>query len=628
MQRIQQLPTQVVDQIAAGEMLERPAHLVKELVENALDAGSTDIQIDLRQGGRWVRVTDNGSGIPADELPLALNRFATSKIRTAEDLWNLHSFGFRGEALAAAGAVSRLTLTSRPSSQEWGAQIKNNFGIIDTAERVAFSAGTQITIEDLFQNLPAREKFLKKEGPETVQIKRTLKGLAASRPDVSFTLRVNNELSLYFPVSLDPSARIANVLGVDHVYGCQGRSGDYSAEIFFAPPTEVSGSSQSIWIFVQSRWVQDRTVQAAVMEAHRNLLMHHEFPYLCAFINGAPGSIDANVHPTKSQVRYRDPSAVFRLVQSTLRDALSKVAGPGSQPSSSLVLDRSAPTEAPVQEQISLGSDSSSILSASPPVAVVPPASDLSRTQSRTKFLAEDQPALFNNRSATIDTPRKAESTNENSIQTSARSSTEKSTEVKPFWSKLEVLGQAGMTYILAQSDRAFYMIDQHAAHERVRFERIMKLWNDRSREVERQDLLLPHTVIVGAVAVDHFERHRERLLEWGFDIEPFGQESVVVRSHPTLIDKKSLQPLLEKMANAWGEDGTGDALEDRLSELASTAACHSSVRAGQALSLTECRALLDQMDEFPFSSFCPHGRPVYIETPFSQIEKDFGRRL
>jgi len=236
------------------------------------------------------------------------------------------------------------------------------------------------------------------------------------------------------------------------------------------------------------------------------------------------------------------------------------------------------------------------------------------RTQSRTKFL---------NDNLSLD-PQFANSATEATSQVEMNASS----AVAPFWSKLEVLGQAGMTYILAQSDRAFYMIDQHAAHERVRFERIMKQWTDRTREVQRQELLLPLTVTVGAEAVDHFEKQRERLLDWGFDIEPFGHESVVVRSHPSLIDKKSLQPLLERMAQAWGEDGTGDALEDRLSELASTAACHSSVRAGQALSIAECRALLDQMDEFPFSSFCPHGRPVYIETLFSQIEKDFGRRL
>ena len=595
---IEVLPQVVVDQIAAGEMLERPAHLIKELTENSLDAGATRVDVEIQAGGRWIKVSDDGSGIASRELPLALSRFATSKLRSAEDLWHLDTFGFRGEALAAAGAVSNLKIISKADSSD-GAQITSRFGILSSIEPTATEKGTTVIVDELFSNVPVREKFLKREGAEVAQIKRTLKALAATRPDVAFSLKTQGELVLHFVKKAQAVDRLSHVLGTAPLLESAGSSGAYQVQAFHSLPDNVTGNSQSLWFFVQNRWVQDRTIQAAVQEAYRNLLMTHEFPYVAIFLTAEPGAVDVNVHPTKSQVRFREPGVVFRLIQSTLRAGLERAAQ--KKPSSSNLEVKHGP-QPPSTSEPTLFETSQSVDTTWNTFK--------SRSKDFANFNAGNSPRqeLFE---ASVGTPVSVAST-----------------PAALFWSQLEVLGQAHQTYILAQSPRAFFMIDQHAAHERVRFERIVKSWKSSSNSLSTQKLLVPETVAVSPDTIEHFEREQESLLSWGLDIEPFGNESVIVRAHSAILDKNCIVPLVQKLSSFWEKNAAGTPLEDHMLELAATAACHSSVRAGQALSVAESKALLEQMDEFPFSSYCPHGRPVYLEFTFSQLEKDFGRRV
>ncbi|MGZ3692308.1 MAG: DNA mismatch repair endonuclease MutL, partial [Pseudobdellovibrio sp.] len=449
MATIQILSSEIINQIAAGEVVERPAHLVKELVENSLDAGSDQITVEVGEGGRSLRVLDNGHGILSEDLEKALQRHATSKITKTDDLWNLHTFGFRGEALASAAAVSNMTLKSFEKNEKKPAQIHSQFGKISDVKPSSQTSGTEIKIEDLFENVPARLKFLKSETSEIGQIKSVIKALALAHPNVEFKLISNGDLQFYYKKRETRLERVQDVLEKAPLFEAKGQLGSFTCHAIYSSPQEVAKTSKQIWTFAQNRWIQDRALQAAVMDAYRSLLMHGEYPYAVLWIECNPAEIDVNIHPTKSQVKFQDASNAFRVVQNTLRNSLEKAPWLGKSSPQVHSTYSSAPSTTSSFENYKFHDHS------------------FQQTQFKNK---DYNLGLSDFAKLRIDEP---------TVMTQEPDS-------KPgFWSSLQVIGQAHLTYIVCQKEDRLVFVDQHAAHERVAFETLMKSWKEKKFEIQ-----------------------------------------------------------------------------------------------------------------------------------------------
>lgn len=642
--RIQILPSDVIDQIAAGEVVERPAHLVKELVENSIDAGATSIEIEYDQGGRRVRVTDNGSGIAPDDLPRAIARHGTSKISQAADLWALSSFGFRGEALASIGAVSRLSLQSRTPDASSATVLVCEYGRVAPPTVAGGNKGTTVLVEELFANVPARLKFLKSEAGESAQIKTTLRALALANESIEFRVRTGGKIVESWPARKTFVERAQELLGATKLYAASGDYENAHAEIAFASPHDVGGNARGIQIFVQGRWVQDRSLQSAVIDAYRGLLMHGEFPIAIVRLTIAPEDVDVNIHPTKSAVKFRDPQIAFRAVNRTLRAALEQAPWLAHRAAvaatSASARDERFGDAASVAARMQAARDSGRSAVATPDEA---PAKKMSIADLTRPYQAATlNDATQTNESlatAPVNSVGRFDSPEFDTIQFKQKSDTHAKTETgtetetgtadsQPTatgaWSRLQVLGQANLTYILAQDANRLVMIDQHAAHERVAYEKLMKAWL--GGQAESQPLLIPITIELEPDGAEALMSIADELEKLGIQIDQNGPQSIALRSLPLTIKETSLTKALKELSSEIVEKGGGFALEKKISDLCATMACHSVVRAGQALSHDQMRKLLQQMDEFPLSSFCPHGRPVSVDYPYSKLERDFGR--
>lgn len=606
-----ELRSEVVDQIAAGEVVERPAHMVKELVENSIDAGATEVEIEFDQGGRSVRVTDNGAGILAKDLPRALARHATSKIQTADDLWKLQSFGFRGEALASIGAVSRLDLISRPQAEKNASRIMSEFGRIEPVQPSAGNLGTTVVVNELFENVPARLKFMKSETAESSQIRAVVKAVALSHPHVGLRLRSKAKSEFTFRAGETFGERCQAVLGMK-LHSTLGEFEGIKVEIAFSGPQNVLGNSKGLWFFVQNRWIQDRSLQAAVIEAYRGLLMHGEFPFVVAKLMVPDGEVDVNIHPTKSAVKFRDPSRAFRAVSRTLRHALETAPWLGVNS----------------KGEVDRGSAQTSVRTLSVADFTRPyRAPEISRAVE--SFSAEPQSAVQHFRFESTDLDLIQMKRKEIPVApTSAGGLPAPKTDTSGLWSRMDILGQAGQTYLVCQDADRIVFVDQHAAHERVAYERLMRAWKAKgdAGELETQGFLIPHLVDLEPELLEALMTQAEDLKRIGLFFEPMGPRTVSVSSIPSLLKDSVIERSLKELAAAVLERGGSFVFEERIGDVFARMACHSVVRAGQTLSVEEMRQLLVQMDEFPLSSFCPHGRPVSVEYPFSKLERDFGR--
>ena len=599
---IETLNPEVVNQIAAGEVVERPAHLVKELVENSLDAGATELEVELDQGGRYVRVRDNGQGILMADLPKALARHATSKIQAADDLWSLNTYGFRGEALASISAVSEMVLVSRTSADETAYELKSHYGELASPVPVGGEQGTSIWIKDLFANLPARLKFLKSDQAETTQIKNVLKAMALASPEVSFRIRNKGKLLHFWPGEKNPVSRVEQVLAHNPLYFCEGEENGFKVKAVFSAPHQVVGNNRQVWVFVRGRWVTDRGLTTAVMEAYRNLLMHGEYPIVALWVDCPPDEVDVNIHPTKSQVKFRNRSQAFRAVVHILRAGLEK-----------------APwLEGILRDKVVHQSHQFVQDTAPEPINLDFSENELGRTQYAQKHpltQASQVREPQGTRSFPSEAPEKVASPAEKDQQP---------VETTGKWSSLQVLGQAHLTYVIAQSSEALVFVDQHAAHERVAFEELMLAW--REGRIEVQNFLLPLTMSMDGEQVEALLTQSQELEKMGLVVEQLGPESVAVRSAPAILKEAGIDKALRWLAEEIVDKGGSFALERVVADLCATMACHSVIRAGQALSIEEMKSLLREMDRFPLSSFCPHGRPVFVEYPFHKLERDFGR--
>ncbi|MCB0413467.1 MAG: DNA mismatch repair endonuclease MutL [Bdellovibrionales bacterium] len=610
------LDSHVIDQISAGEVIERPAQMVKELIENAIDAQATEIEIDFSDGGKFVQVVDNGIGISSEDLPLAFARHATSKITQADDLWDLNSYGFRGEALASLGAVARTTLISKTKNDKSAFEQQSDYGKIKPLREASRELGTTIRVEGLFSNTPARLKFLKSDSAEHLQIKKVVKAMALVNEKISFRVRQQGKILFYWPAEENWLNRVKQVLDQQDLYEIKYNFHDLQLEAVLSSPKVTTRTAQNIWLFVQERWVQDRSLQAALMDGYRSFLMHGEYPYAVLRINAPKDSVDVNIHPTKSQIKFINPSDAYRLVLKSSRDFMEKA------PWITELQERSSKNLVGLPDEPKRAKDSSA-LKELPNYAPRFQGSEFFKNQYQTKqFSLHDLKTAYNTAPLSIQDAEKIE------VDNVGFSNSEKSLPVassnEGFWQSLHIIGQAQLTYIVAQNNSGLILIDQHAAHERVAYERLMSQWKNKTIEV--QNYLLPESIEMDEAEVEAVVSVASNLEQLGLFVDRAGPSTLAVRAAPVQIRGEAIHKVLHKTAEDVMVKTNSFALESVVRDLCATMACHSVVRAGQSLSTEQMKSLMIQMDEFSSSSFCPHGRPVYVEYPFSKIERDFGR--
>jgi len=584
--RIERLPDALVDQIAAGEVVERPASVVKELVENALDAAAGRVRIEVRDGGiRSLAVTDDGCGMTPAEARLALERHATSKLRRSEDLADVRSYGFRGEALPAIASVSRLRLLTRPRGAEEACLLAVEAGRLEESRAAGAPEGTRIEVAELFGAVPARRKFLKSPQTEWGHVSEWLAKAALALPSVHFDVRRDEREALSWPAVDDPLERIAAVLGETEAEGlvhAARDAGDLALDLFASRPDRHRATGAGLHLFVNGRPVRDRLLRHALLEVYRDLLPRGRFPTALLFLRVAAGGVDVNVHPAKWEVRFADPRAVHHLVSVTLREALARRSWLGGEaaPQAQHTPDR-VHERPPGSASASGPGDWLFAGRASEAPAEVPPT-------------ATGGEAL------------------------------------RPFrFGELRVLGQLLGTYLLLEAKEGLLLVDQHAAHERVLYEGLRAGWLGGG--VPRQPLLLPETLELEAPALAALAARADAALALGYEVEPFGESAVLVRAVPALIAERdplgALRGLADQLRTAGeGAPGAASRLLDPADRWFASVACHAARRAGETLRPEEQRALADALDAIAWAPTCPHGRPVAVPITEAEIARRFGR--
>ena len=582
------LPDLLISQIAAGEVVERPASVLKELLENSLDAGSRAVQVHLEEGGvKLIRVTDDGCGIAKEELALALTRHATSKIASLDDLERVGTLGFRGEALASVAAVARLSISSRErgAGQAW----KLRAEAAAEPEPVALMAGTVVDMRDLYYNTPARRKFLKAEGTEFAHCADAVKRLALTRPDVAFSL-THNGRTIFQLAPADSARRIADILGDDFLAATRrldATAGPLTLSGFIIDPTHATDTKDGQYVFVNSRFVRDKVISHALREAYRDVLHGSRQPAVCLFINIDPAMIDVNVHPAKTEVRFRDSRAMHQFVFHAIQRTLAENRGQTTVSAVSSTEDDRKPWSVPGLPTTPLRYQST--LGVAEPAAAA--------------YLAFAQ-AAHNNAPAFDDAPRSGATADGPPLG--------------------YALGQLHGIYILAQNAQGLVVIDMHAAHERILYEKLKTALD--SRQIATQTLLIPAVFSASALEIAAVEEHAEALADLGFQIAALGPNQLGVRSVPALLQASDPTTLARALIAELREQGTSQLVTARRNELLATMACHGAVRAHRQLTLPEMNALLRQMEETERAGQCNHGRPTWTTLSIDQLDKLFLR--
>lgn len=579
--RIVKLPSEIAEKIAAGEVVERPISVVKELVENSLDAGATKVEVFIEDGGRkLIKVQDDGIGMNIEEMRLSLERHATSKLKSVEDLFAISTLGFRGEALPSMAAISRFTLRSKPhdSDHAAGFEIALEGGKFLHEREVGHPLGTSLEVRELFFNTPARLKFLKSPETEWRHIEDYLTAMAMAYPEVQFTAFHNNKEKLRY-VQKGSLARLGEIWGKDIIEAlypiCEERTG-LKLEGFIGHPHLSKAYSSQLYFFMNKRNIKDRLLNHAIMAGYRNYLMKDQYPMVVLYLEVPPHLVDVNVHPAKREVRFVQPNVIHQFVADSLQKKLAE-----------------APW-AKKQEAPSNGS-----------------------TGSPCSVRANDYLPL--------QTPIHNASWFQQNYQALKQTQNEVQVGKLPF-SSLQVIGQLKGTYILCQTEEHFVLVDQHAAHERIGYEKLRTLY--------AQGQMQSQTLLVGEILTLK-ESEKELLLtqqaeyeKLGLQIENFGNETLVVKAIPSLLGKTDIQKLIFDMLEDLIKHDRTQKLEERVDEILATMACHRQIRAGDQLTHIEMRDLISQLDEDAKNYHCPHGRPVMVQIPYREIEKWFKRVL
>jgi DNA mismatch repair protein MutL len=585
MGRIQVLPGDLANQIAAGEVVERPASVIKELVENSIDAGARRISISVELGGKkLIRVEDDGEGMSPEDARLAVERHATSKIRRAEDLEGIATLGFRGEALPSIASVSRFTLRSRARGAQSGTDVRISGGAVASVAEAGMPEGTSIDVADLFYNLPARRKFLKSDGAESAQVSRVVTQLALCYPEIGFTLTSGGRKVVQCPPVSSLRDRLYQLYGERHDLVEVRRAGDITVLGYVAALAEQGPTRGPQNVFVNRRIVKDKTIAHAIIDAYSVASIKERSPEVHLFITMPPAAVDVNVHPTKAEVRFRDQSHVHEVIRRTLGDALGRGPAPELQleaPAGYQAVPRTLPLPTtyagtfPSRWSVTAGSEGSEPLDPSEPL---------------------ERPEPF------------------------ARSEPHEPSVIRP----MIALGQFRDTFIIAVDEEGIAIIDQHVAHERVLFERIMERLT--AGPLESQRLLEPMLIDLPAAARQALAAHGSGLERMGFELEAFGGEAVRIAAVPALLRREECDAAIRALAEDLEGLDRGSRVDEALKRIAATMACHAAVKANYPLTAAKMSHILDELRQTAYSTICPHGRPVMLRLNRREVEKNFQR--
>jgi DNA mismatch repair protein MutL len=592
--RIARLAPELANQIAAGEVVERPASVVKELVENAIDAGARRVAIHVELGGkRHIRVEDDGEGMGPDDARLAIERHATSKIHRSEDLAAIRTMGFRGEALPSIASVSHFVLRTRLRGNESGTELRVNGGMLASVTEAGGPEGTRVEVGDLFYNLPARRKFLKSDGAETAQVSRLVTQLALAHPEVGFLLTSGARTMLEWPPAASLHDRVYQVYGErPDLVEVHKQAGGMRVSGLVAALAEQGPTRGAQHVFVNRRIVKDRTIAHAIIDAYSQASIRERSPEVHLFIEMPPDAVDVNVHPTKAEVRFREQSLVHEVVRRALRDAL----GQGGVPQLQLRRDDAAP-DAPRPRAIP------GVLAG----GVFP-----NRWQPLARGLSAAEPKGGDTALGAHLAARLAEA--------GERADPAGTSEMRP----MIPLGQFRDTFIIAIDDEGIAIIDQHVAHERVLFERVMERLG--AGPLESQRLLVPLTFEMGGAEVQALTGRAAELGRLGFDVEAFGPSTLKVTAVPALLAAADCAATLSAMAQDLDGLDRGADVQDALQRIAATTACHAAVKAHDPLTFEKMAHILDELRATAYSTICPHGRPVMLRLTRREIERNFER--
>jgi len=625
---IRPLPALLVNQIAAGEVIERPASVVKELVENAIDAGATRIDVEIEDGGReLIRVRDDGRGIPMEELALAVSPHATSKIEKQEDLDAISTMGFRGEALASIASVSRMTILSRTAEQEGAGRLDAEGAAIGEVMAAGGPVGTTVTVRNLFFNTPARRKFLRTAVTETSRIAEMVEAIALAHPRLGFTLTSNGRSKLDLPPDATPRRRALDILGGELEDQLLEVSADFVEERglsmwgLIGLPGIARGTANHQRLYVNGRPIRDRSLQHALKEAYRGLIEPGRYPTLLLFLEIDPRQVDVNVHPTKAEVRFRNQSAAHGAVLRVVRDRLRQA---DLTPAYDLNRGRSGWPAPTFGSGLHGESDAATAVAPPPPQRPITSTSDfvdyfkrLDPTQKGFVYTEVKQALADTGGESAGDESRESADRGDDAADDAA---------MLPAIRRAAEILQLHSSYIVTQDERGLVIIDQHALHERVMFEKLMARVGERNLESQR--LLMPEIVEVDRAMVERLDELRPLFVRIGVEAEAMGPASIAVHAFPSFLFERNVEagPFLSELLERHIEEGFGEDVEAALHEVLDMMACKAAVKAGDHLSDDELKELLRHRDAVERASNCPHGRPTTLRLSIDDLNRQFGR--
>lgn len=603
MGRIRILPDNLVSKIAAGEIVERPASVVKELLENSIDAGSTQIVVELESGGKkLIRVSDNGSGMTRDESLLSLERHATSKISRVEDLLSVNSLGFRGEAIPSIASVSRLRITTKTPDDVVGTVIRVDGGVLRGVEETGAPGGTTVEVRNLFYNTPPRLKFMRKIETELSNVIDVVEREALPLPKVGFELKYGGKTALRLPPRGSLSERISEIYPRADLYEIRAKSEGAGVSGLLSSPLDARSNTRKLYTYVNGRSVRDRFLTRIVIDSYGKMLEKGKFPQGVVFVDVPPGDVDVNVHPTKNEVRFRNSRLISELVREAVVGMLEKAPWLGSydrKPDSSYRGAQEFREAAPGFSRHNFKYPGHS-----------GPESTLD-----TGFVNSEHqlPQAGSTEGERVPETDRGDSVHGGLFPGAGN------------YSDLHVLGQLGELYIVCASRQGMILIDQHAAHERINYERLKRCFEG-AGSPDSQELLVSEVVELSPHEADILGRYADQLEALGLTLEAFGENSFIIRSVPAVLKNTDFTGLVKDIVSEIAESGREDSLTERIDRVIATMACHSSIRASHELNMEKMKALLAELDRAEFPHSCPHGRPVAREVTFSEIERMFKR--
>lgn len=621
--RVRRMSEDLANQIAAGEVVERPASAVKELVENALDAGARRVRVELEKGGlSLIRVVDDGHGMSADDARLCIERHATSKLTEREQLFAIGTYGFRGEALPSIASVSRFSLTTKPHDVLGGTRIEVEGGHVADIRDVGAPPGTEVEVRDLFFNTPARLKFLKRESTELRHVTETLQRLALAYPETHFSVSHNGRTYLDLPSVDDVAQRLVTILGRDDardMYPLLPAEQDgVTCSGYFSQPRLTRRTSAGVWTFVNRRYIRDRSVQSAIRVGYQNMIDRGRYPVVLLYLDVPVDTVDVNVHPMKTEVRFHQTDAVFRAVRRAIANSLAEApwvpTGAEGAPAPTSRRESAHAPSAPSAEQETL------------PIRSYTLRTDRRFDAGRTSGTGSGASAGWVAGGTAPDAPVAREADGVGPTSDAARGASDGALASRSaFFQSLHYIGHFRGTYLLASDGDGLVVVDQHAAHERIWFERLRLAWYERRREV--QPLLVPQVLSFTPVRAATMSAHLEFFEGLGFEIEPFGGTEFALKSAPVVLGQRPLRPLLRDTLDELAEYGASNRLDDAIDAILLRMACHGSIRAGDVQNAQEVSQLFRELDAVDFGANCPHGRPVYFRLSIEELETRFDRR-